>query len=528
MNKKKLVTGMLGLAMSVSLIVSGCSSNGNNKAAKENNAGEAANAGKEAPIEITLANNWNKPKADNNYVQKFLEQKFNVKFKNVTFETATWKEQFNVMLASGEIPDIISVDGTVGDMVQWADQGILASISKEEIKQYMPKYTADVESVDPNAWDPGSYNGKNWGVPKVWGEGATGFVPAFNGQWLKAVGYNEPPKDLTELEDVLTKFTNNDPDGNGKKDTYGLTGRGKDAQAQLFNTVFAAYGVAPYQFKLDADGKVTYGAVTEEARNALKLLNKWYKAGIIDPEFITDGNGEIQTKFISLRTGLIETGMWHHLYDDGYFGLVSKDKGIELVPGVPFTGPDGKKYAMANGALQPPLLFGAQLEKDEAKRIRILQILEYVTSDDEGYLTTAFGEKGNSYNLEGDLAVITEAATGTELMGELGTGFYNPFGGKVNSMMKHHYSPEKLTYKEKLTNVEGLTVLTDLMQSTVMTTKAQYEAILNTLQAQYYIKAISGESNTDKDFDDFRSQWLNSGGQTELDEAQKIYEERSK
>lgn len=44
MNKKKLVTGMLGLAMSVSLIVSGCSSNGNNKAAKENNAGEAANA----------------------------------------------------------------------------------------------------------------------------------------------------------------------------------------------------------------------------------------------------------------------------------------------------------------------------------------------------------------------------------------------------------------------------------------------------------------------------------------------------
>ncbi|MNC33798.1 hypothetical protein D3C75_822060 [compost metagenome] len=183
---------------------------------------------------------------------------------------------------------------------------------------------------------------------------------------------------------------------------------------------------------------------------------------------------------------------------------------------------------MANGSLQPPLLFGAQLEKDEAKRIKILQILEYVTTDDEGYLTTIFGEEGNSYNMEGDLAVITEAATGTELMNELGVGFYNPFGGKVNSMLKHHYSPEKLAFKEKVTNVEGLTVLTDLMQSTVMTTKAQYEAILNTLQAQYYIKAISGEANTDKDFDDFKAQWLNSGGQAELDEAQKIYEERNK
>ncbi|GAS81377.1 extracellular solute-binding protein [Paenibacillus amylolyticus] len=524
MRQKKFITGMLGLVVSASLLVSGCSGG----TTTDNSTGETSDGGNEKPIEISIANNWNIPKADNNYVQKFLEEKFNVKFKNISFETATWKEQFNVMLASGQIPDIISVDGTVGDVVQWADQGILASVSQEEIKQYMPKYTADVESVDPNAWDPGTYNGKNWGVPKVWGEGATGFIPAYNGQWLKAIGYNEPPKDLAELEDVLTKFMNNDPDGNGKKDTYGLTGRGKDAQAQLFNTVFAAYGVAPYQFKLDANGKVTYGAITEEARNALKLLNEWYKAGIIDPEFITDGNSEIQTKFVSLRTGIIETGMWHHLYDDGYFGLISKDKGIELVPGVPFSGPDGKKYAMANGALQPPLLFGAQLEKDDAKRIKILQILEYVTTDTEGYLTTVFGEKGNSYNLEGELAVVTEAAAGTELMSELGAGFYNPFGAKVSSMMKHHYSPEKLAFKEKLTNVEGVTVLSDLMQSTVMKTKAQYEAILNTLQAQYYIKAISGEANTDKDFDDFRSQWLNSGGQSELDEAQQIYEERSK
>lgn len=98
----------------------------------------------------------------------------------------------------------------------------------------------------------------------------------------------------------------------------------------------------------------------------------------------------------------------------------------------------------------------------------------------------------------------------------MGVGFYNPFGAKVNSMMKQHYSPEKLAFKEKVTNVEGLTVLTDLMHSTVMTTKAQSEAILNTLQAWYYIKAISGESNTDKDFDDFKAQWLHSGGQTEI------------
>lgn len=527
MRTKRGWTGAAALLLSASLVIGGCSNNGGNgsEPATTSKPGEQK---AEAPIEITFANNWNPPKEDNNYVQQFLEQKFNIKIKNIKFETATWKEQLSVMLASGDIPDVLAVDGTVGDMVQWADQGVIASIPVEEIKQYMPKYVADVESVDPKAWDAGNYNGKNWGVPKIWSNGATGFIPAYNGQWLKAIGYNEPPKDLKELEDVLTKFTFNDPDGNGKKDTYGLTGRGKDAQMQMFNTIFAAHGVNPYQFRLGADGKVEYGAVTEDARSALKLLHKWFKAGIIDPEFITDGNGEIQTKFISLRTGMFETGMWHHLYQDGYFGLVAQDKGIELVPGIAFTGPDGKKYAMANGALQPPLFFGAQLEKDEAKRHKILEMLEYVATDKDGYLTTVFGEAGKSYNLEGDLAVMTEEATGTETGPEMGLNFYNPLGGKVESMTKYHFSPDKIAFRDKYTKIDNLTILTDLMQSTVMSSKAQYEAILNTLQAQYYIKAITGEADTDQDFDDFKAQWLKSGGQAELDEARKIYEERSK
>ncbi|MEJ8304333.1 extracellular solute-binding protein [Saccharibacillus sacchari] len=515
MRKKTGLTATLAVLLTVSTLLSGCGGSESDEAG-------GSSSDPASPMTITIANNWNAPEADNNFVQKYLEEKFDIKIKNVKFETETWKEQLGVLLASGDIPDILAVDGTVGDMVQWADQGVIANISADEIKQYMPKYTADIESVDPEAWAAGSYNDKNWGVPKVWSNGATGFLPAYNGQWLTAIGYDQPPKNLEELEDVLTKFTFEDPDGNGKKDTYGMTGRGKDAQTQMFNSIFAAYGVNPYQFKLGADGKVEYGATTEEARSALKLLNKWYKAGIIDPEFITDGNGEIQTKFISLRTGMFDTGMWHHLYADGYFGLVAADKGIDLVPGSPLTGPDGNRYAMANGALQPPLFFGVQLEKDDAKRQKILELLEYVATDDTGYLTTLFGKEGETYDLQDGLPVLKDGVNAAEW----GLSFYNPFGGKVSAMEKYHFSPEKIEFRDTYTNIEGLNVLTDLMQSTVMSSKAQYEAILTTLQAQYYIKAITGEADTYKDFDDFKAQWINSGGQAELDEAQAIYEAR--
>ena len=181
-------------------------------------------------------------------------------------------------------------------MARWADQGVIASLYQDEIKKTMPNYIKALESVDAGAWGVGNYKGKNWGIPKVWPNGNSGFIPGYNEAWLKKIGYNEPPKTLAELEDVLTKFVNNDPDGNGKKDTYGMSGRGK-LPIQMFTSVFSAYGVSPYQFKLDANGKVVYGGITEETRSALKLLNKWYKGGLIDPEFITTDNNQLNEKF---------------------------------------------------------------------------------------------------------------------------------------------------------------------------------------------------------------------------------------
>ena len=130
----------------------------------------------------------------------------------------------------------------------------LPALTQDEIKKSMPNYIKALESVDAGAWGVGNYKGKNWGIPKVWPSGNSGFIPGYNEAWLKKIGYNEPPKTLAELEDVLTKFVNNDPDGNGKKDTYGMSGRGK-LPIQMFTSVFSAYGVSPYQFKLDASGK---------------------------------------------------------------------------------------------------------------------------------------------------------------------------------------------------------------------------------------------------------------------------------
>jgi putative aldouronate transport system substrate-binding protein len=111
--------------------------------------------------------------------------------------------------------------------------------------------------------------------------------------------------------------------------------------------------------------------------------------------------------------------------------------------------------------------------------------------------------------------------------GEMGIGaFYDLLGGNVLANAKYNYTPEKLAFKAKVT--DGVKTITDPLGPAVLQSKAKYDAILKTLQDTYYIKAITGEVDTDKGFDDFKAQWLKSGGQEVTDEANKVYADRNK
>jgi putative aldouronate transport system substrate-binding protein len=524
--RKKFGFTATSVLVAASLLAGGCGSSGSDSSSSPS-PGSSTSEAQEKPIEIVIANNFNAPETDGNYVQKKLEEKFNIKIKNVKYERSSWKEKFSVLLASGETPDLFPVDVTETDMVQWADQNIIASISVDEIKKYMPNYVKAVEAVDPAAWEIGQYKEQNWGVPRVYPGGLYGFIPAYNEGWLKAVGYNEPPKTLAELEDVLTKFVNNDPDANGKKDTYGLSGRGKLTN-QLFPSIFAAHNVAPYQFKLGSDGKVVYGGITEETRTTLKLLSKWYKAGIIDPEFITSDNNENNVKIANQKVGMMDNSGWGNVHkDSGYLGKPALEKGQTIVAGPPLVSTDGQLHAVAYGAKQAPILLGSQVAKDEKKRIKILQLLDYVATNDEGWLMTNYGEKGVNYTMEGDLVV---PKTEPEFAGTKAgaSGFYNMLGGVDTSKAKYNTKPELLELREKVYTSLNIKTLTDLIGPTVLTSKPKYWANLLTLQDSYFIKAIAGEADTDKAFDSFKANWLKSGGQEITDEVSKVYESRKK
>ncbi len=101
--------------------------------------------------------------------------------------------------------------------------------------------------------------------------------------WLAKLGLKEP-KTVEDLYTVAKAFTEQDPDGNGKKDTYGLIipkwpgGYGSASPYDVIETWFGA----PNGWG-ERDGKLVPGFDTPEFLTANRWLRKWVDRGPDQP-----------------------------------------------------------------------------------------------------------------------------------------------------------------------------------------------------------------------------------------------------
>ncbi|UUZ85324.1 extracellular solute-binding protein [Paenibacillus sp. P26] len=127
-----------------------------------------------------------------------------------------------------------------------------------------------------------------------------------------------PPKTVDELEKVAKAFVEQDPDGNGKADTIGITGPQSSGQIYAnfitpnnnnygFDPIFSSYHSYPGFWLKGADGKVVYGSIQPETKQALAKLRDLYAKGLIDKEMSVRKDSSELIK--SGKSG-IYFGMW--------------------------------------------------------------------------------------------------------------------------------------------------------------------------------------------------------------------------
>lgn len=197
----------------------------------------------------------------------------------ITYVNRTdYDTKLNTLIAADTLPDIFSVGGQTA--LDLRDAGKLADISPY-LSEHGPDILASYEEGELEMLDIN----KDGGVYGL--NSRTGLYTAnfhFRKDWLENVG-REIPATLDELYDVLAAFTFEDPDGNGKDDTYGYI-----AQVDTPKTwehIFAAYGV-PFDQAVELDdGTVTRYIKHPNYLRAVEYLRKLYQDGIMNPDFVT-------------------------------------------------------------------------------------------------------------------------------------------------------------------------------------------------------------------------------------------------
>ncbi len=471
-------------------------------------------------------------------VEKYFEDMFNVDFNVWYIERSKWDELLNIRFATGEIPDVFMAMSAKA-FYKYVDQDIITEVSEETIRKYAPKIADVVDGYDPENWKYSKIDGVNYGIPTYNYNNKYHIASVWRDDWLKKVGINKIPETLSEYEEAFYKFRNDDPDGNGVKDTYGLSDKG------IYNSVFGAFGFLPRDMTStnamwkEKNGELLYAGVQPEMKEALRTLSKWYADGIIDPEFLTGentgGHWSNSQAFLNGRIGYTANGMYYHVcppvaegdpgstfYQD--FKKIAGENATYAV-GQPPKG-TGDVYGNFGGGTMSMggIVFGKQLAKDEAKLKKILEIINTINTDKDLYNISVYGFEGEHWHRDEALNMIVsnEGFTGSADKAKIGANNIFSLGGLYPVEWRiseaDTVTQKKYEWAEEHTNFAQIYNELPVELDEI----SKYSALLDKNREQVYVEIITGEKPVDY-FDTFVSEWKQNGGDKMVEAANGWY-----
>ncbi|NOU74211.1 ABC transporter substrate-binding protein [Paenibacillus sp. LMG 31458] len=511
-------------------------------------------------LDLKLSGSFTRGKIeDGNWVQKKLEEKYNIKINNVKVDTFN-KDQVQLMVASGDLPDTFAFTAQSLSALEFYENGLTRTVSKEMLKKYAPRYSKMLDENVPG-WDMNLAPGKKDEYLTLVGyQGHTKnliWAPTFRLDWLEKLGI-KPPGDikpigtsggleriyfsdkaytLEQTEEILKAFTQKDPDGNGKNDTYGMLPF-NNAFTSWGSTLLGAYGVAS-GYNLEENGKLTAAEISDKYKEFLKMMARWNKEGLIDPEWTTIDVNKSWEKYKLGKAGYYPAqpayvGMDAWTKGRAPANIVEKDPAVKLLVTAPEIGPNGQQ---GEGAFTPVNRLGDAFyiskKVTDEQLTRILQIFDYINFDDDSRWTL-YGEVGTQSTWQGtpEKSEIKVKPEYPENEGNMGFWAYN---FRSYDDKRASYQTSEATTKLKsdffgkpdvLKKMEIRPFKWDLMNQTKYADlNKQYKGQLDTIVNEFRLKAIAGQIDIDKEWDKYVQNYLNSGGKeilAELEKAPKV------
>ena len=312
--------------------------------------------------------------------------------------SAQLSEQFNLMIASRKLPDVIYYTWTnvAGGPAQLIDNGLLMDLTYI-IPDKAPNYNAFITAPENSeiARQISLNDGRLYIFAKVFPDSRS---MSYNGlmirqDWLDALGLKRPTT-IDEWEAVLSAFKEQDPNGNGVADELPYVANG----IERIRTFAPAWKVRSGLYPSVETGKITFGQIEPAYKDFLMKMADWYAKGLIDPEFAATDASTLQNKMTQNLGGAM-------------FGATSGGMGRilnlmhEIQPDYNLT---GVKTPMANDGVfytdNDPLARafvgqGAAISANTEHLDKVLELLDFCYSE-EGNTLLNWGIRGESYDID--------------------------------------------------------------------------------------------------------------------------------
>lgn len=263
---------------------------------------------------IAGANNANLPAGntyEDNAYTRYLREVLNIQNDDV-FELeagGSYEEALEMAIEDRNIPDVLVVNGR-DNLIRLVENDMVEDLT-DVYKNCTTKVIKEMyDSYGENVLASATFDGRLYAFPNT--EIDDGEMLLWLRQdWIQRLEVEEP-KSLEEAMYVIRKFVEADIAGNGStvglacstnliagsSDTYGVDG------------IFSNFGSIPETWILDETGKVVYGSLTPETKQALAYLNKLYTDGILDSRFLLREPENINRLVVEGKCGAVFGRWW--------------------------------------------------------------------------------------------------------------------------------------------------------------------------------------------------------------------------
>jgi putative aldouronate transport system substrate-binding protein len=461
------------------------------------------------------------PPSTDGAVQKKFEE-LTGKDVNITWApNASYEDKMNITLASSDIPQVMVVQGKSPGFVKNAEAGAFWDLT-DKLKDY-PNLKTTFPEVQNNA----SVNGKVYGVFRA--RGPMRAAVMFRQDWLDKLGL-KAPETTEDLYNVAKAFTEQDPDGNGQNDTWGITipKWGALGSNSPYDIIEEWYGTGNRW--TEKNGKLVPSFETDEFLEANRFVKKMIDEKLINPDFATFDGTKWNEPFFNGKGGIIVD------VDSRVSVLINLFKQAnpnDFQNKVGFVGnlkgPDGKLHAHPTDGYSGFLAIPKTSVRTEAELKNVLEFLNTMNGKDVATLFNN-GIEGVNFTVEDGKAAAIKPETPEGKAVATDIKSYAQLGTNVTG---NNFYPVKQAsdYEQKVYD-KRVEVMAEDLKSAVYNPAAAFVsptyvakgAQLDNIVADARIKYLAGQID-EQGLKDAIKLWDTSGGNKVKEEINKLWQD---